>query len=654
MKTKPLVFLFVILATFALVASAFAVFCTQCGTDNPDDAKFCSKCGAKVYHPPKATDTPPKVTDIYAQTSDLIEAERYSEAIAFLDKYSKDYRRDPKATVLLARAYLGKCNDLKEKGDPSYKTLVFTPYDIGKQLITQYSHTPKYLSQGWYIAGHAVLINDRAKKAIKYIEKAIQISPSPTSEVHYYFVLADAYAEVANTKQMKSASSKMPSEYYEAEKKYRDIINMDTSNNRKGLAYYKLAVLYSDFRQEKKAKESLKTALTLAEKEALILRIRRILKAEKRILLRATPKLVSDIHIAQMLKEYNFYDDELNFLGSFANDFVNNGDGTITDKATGLMWQKSGSSRAKTWKRARTYVKQLNKGFAGYSDWRLPTVEELASLLRKDENNGIHTDPLFDKKQKSCWSSDKGPPRSSTSPHVWHVNFREGSLGLTVLPLYPGAVPTRRYVRAVRLVKKSAQVKPSGKSSGEQEGRKLVRQKVEKGSLRKVPKQLLERDIRRMVLTYDFYDGALNLKGSSDNDFVDNGDGTITDNRTGLMWQKSGSSRVKTWKRARTYVKRLNKGFAGYSDWRLPTIDELASLVEREKVNGVHIDPIFYNKQKSCWSSDKGPPFGGLTANPPQVWHVNFREGSLGLTILPIYSYETITHRYVRAVRSLR
>jgi|GEM_PF-5160528 len=80
MKTKPLVFLFVILATFALVA--------------------------------KATDTPPKVTDIYAQTSDLIEAEKYSEAIAFLDKYSIDYRRDPKATVLLARAYLGKCSDL--------------------------------------------------------------------------------------------------------------------------------------------------------------------------------------------------------------------------------------------------------------------------------------------------------------------------------------------------------------------------------------------------------------------------------------------------------------------------------------------------------------------------------------------------------------
>jgi hypothetical protein len=174
-------------------------------------------------------------------------------------------------------------------------------------------------------------------------------------------------------------------------------------------------------------------------------------------------------------------------------------------------------------------------------------------------------------------------------------------------------------------------------------------------SLRTESKKFLERDIRKMVLTYNFYDEDLNWQGSFANGFVDNGDGTITDKATGLMWQKSGSSRAKTWKRARTYVKKLNQNrFTGHSDWRLPTIDELASLVEREKVNGVHIDPIFYNKQKICWSADQGPVFGGFTSNPPQVWHVNFREGSLGLTILPIHSTTTRTHRYVRAVRSLR
>ncbi|MGD9037590.1 MAG: DUF1566 domain-containing protein [Syntrophobacterales bacterium] len=179
-----------------------------------------------------------------------------------------------------------------------------------------------------------------------------------------------------------------------------------------------------------------------------------------------------------------------------------------------------------------------------------------------------------------------------------------------------------------------------------------------KVSLRTEPKKLVEKDIRKMLARYDFYDDDLNWRGSFANDFVDNGDGTITDRATGLMWQKSGSSGAKTWKRARTYVKQLNEDqFAGYSDWRLPTIDELASLVERETVNEVHIDPIFYDKQNICWSADKGPVHGGATWNPPQVWHVNFSEGSLGLTVLPTFykgDTSSLTRHYIRAVRSVK
>ncbi len=463
MKSKLLVFLLVILATFVLVASAFAVFCTQCGTDNPDNAKFCSKCGAKLYHPPKVTDIPAEVSDIYAQTSDLIEAEKYSEAIAYLDRYSKDYKGDPQATVLLAEAYLGKCSYLKERGDSSYETLVYTPYNIGKELITQYSHTPRYMSQGWYICGHAVLINNRAEKAISYVKKAIEISPSPRSEVNYYFVLADAHAEVANTKRTKSASAEIPDEYYEAERGYKDIINMDISSNLRGLAYYKMSVLYTDFRQEQKARESLKTASTLAEKEALISRIRWMLESEMKISLRATPKFVLDKYIVRMVKHYNFYDEELNVIGSFANDFVDNGDGTTTDKTAGLMWQKSGSPTARSLKRANFYVNKLNKDkFAGYSDWRLPTIEELASLSRRDKSNGLHINRVFDKNQKTCWSSDEGPPDGGISgdpPQFWHINFREGKIGLTTLPKLGGMdsqyyTPRRHYVRAVRTIKK--------------------------------------------------------------------------------------------------------------------------------------------------------------------------------------------------------
>jgi class 3 adenylate cyclase len=178
-----------------------------------------------------------------------------------------------------------------------------------------------------------------------------------------------------------------------------------------------------------------------------------------RISLRSEPKLYSDSdeYIEQMLKKYNFFENDRNAEGSFKNDFVDNGNGTITDRATGLMWEGGGSPSARIFKRSEFYVRNLNEDkFAGYSDWRLPTVEELASLLKKDDNNGFHIDPLFDTKQKSCWSSDKGPLISGfgNAPQVWHVIFGEGSLGLTVLYFkhYSGMSTTYRYVRAVRSI----------------------------------------------------------------------------------------------------------------------------------------------------------------------------------------------------------
>ena len=179
-----------------------------------------------------------------------------------------------------------------------------------------------------------------------------------------------------------------------------------------------------------------------------------------------------------------------------------------------------------------------------------------------------------------------------------------------------------------------------------------------KVSLRTESKKLIETDIKKMFARYDFYDDNLNWRGSFANDFVDNGYDTITDRATGLMWQKGGGSMSKTLRRAKFYVEKLNQNrFTGHSDWRLPTIEELASLLESHETNGRHIDSLFDQKQARCWSSDKGPKFGGWTSTPPQAWYVNFPAGTIDLQVVTRRDGQHVaftSHIYVRAVRSLR
>jgi len=182
--------------------------------------------------------------------------------------------------------------------------------------------------------------------------------------------------------------------------------------------------------------------------------------------------------------------------------------------------------------------------------------------------------------------------------------------------------------------------------------------KSERVSLRKESKTLLQDQVKEMLKRYGFFDSNMNTSGDFKNDFVDNGDSTITDRATGLMWEKGGSPTFKTIKSAKFYVRKLNEGrFAGYSDWRLPTVEELASLLESHESNDRHIDPLFDKRQARCWSSDEGPVWGGSGYNPPQAWNVNFLQGTLVLTIIStdplVIKIYSPSHHYVRAVRSI-
>jgi hypothetical protein len=105
------------------------------------------------------------------------------------------------------------------------------------------------------------------------------------------------------------------------------------------------------------------------------------------------------------------------------NDYVDNGDGTVTDRATGLMWQQGGSGDRFDFEEAKNYINQLNKEkFGGYNDWRLPTLEELISLIEKDKRDkGLYIDSVFSNKQPWCWTAD-----TRSSGGAFGVNFING------------------------------------------------------------------------------------------------------------------------------------------------------------------------------------------------------------------------------------
>jgi hypothetical protein len=92
--------------------------------------------------------------------------------------------------------------------------------------------------------------------------------------------------------------------------------------------------------------------------------------------------------------------------------------------------------------------------------------------------------------------------------------------------------------------------------------------------------------------------------------FTDNGDGTVTDHCTGLVWQKSTMDADRDgvitaqdrrfWGAALTIAENLELG--GHSDWRLPNLRELQSLIHYGRPEP-RIDPLFHPLHETYWSS---------------------------------------------------
>ncbi len=259
-------------------------------------------------------------------------------------------------------------------------------------------------------------------------------------------------------------------------------------------------------------------------------------------------------------------------------DFTDNNNGTVTHKTTGLMWMRcalgqtwTGSTCSGTTKRY-PYAKAmaLTSSFAGYSDWRLPNIAELHTIVeRENYNPAINTTVFPNARSSWFWSSS---PDAYDSGGAWVVAFGNGD----------GGNDSKDGGNGVRLV-------------------------------------------RGGQWTF----GSLPQTTPTRN-FTFHQDGTVTHQRTCLRWQRcavgqtwtgsmcSGAAKTYTYAQAQ----QLTSSLAGFSDWRVPNANELLSIVEYGAYDPAINQAVFPNNGSSWfWSSS---PYGN---GSNRAWIVNFGYG---------------------------
>ena len=302
------------------------------------------------------------------------------------------------------------------------------------------------------------------------------------------------------------------------------------------------------------------------------------------------------------------YGQDANYMEGSAMSYTNNGDSTITDNNTGLMWEEIPIPDGLVYDEAIEYCEDLV--LAGYDDWRIPSLKELFSI--SDFGRGWpYLDTSYFKlatgvidKSEQFWSSNRyvGLTTEGQDNAAFGVNHVTGHIK---------AYPARSDMGG----------------GGEGDGGNLGEDGGPGDGGPPPMGNPLAKHVR--AVRGDVY---------GENEFVDNGDGTITDYGTGLMWTQDDTGEGLDWEDALTYAE--NSTFAGHSDWRLPNVKELQGIVNYSySINatditkiGPSIDPIFnvtmiqseagYDDYPYFWTSTSA----NFTSNQPYyyAWYVSF------------------------------
>jgi hypothetical protein len=285
-----------------------------------------------------------------------------------------------------------------------------------------------------------------------------------------------------------------------------------------------------------------------------------------------------------------FYGQDAQYDGNQPNYSLGADGLTVYDSVTGLTWTQGADWTGDgvvdvddkfTYAGAQTYVDTLNaQDYGGFNDWRVPSIKELYSLI---DYRGTDPDPMA------------GSP-SGLVPFIDDdvLEFAYGDTSAGERIIDSQWVTTTLYVGTV--MNDMTAMFGVNFADGRIKGYPV-------GPMPGQPEEKL------------FY--ARFCRGNTEygqNNFVDNGDGTVTDGATGLMWSQSDSGEGMIWQDALAWAQQMNdENHLGYSDWRLPNAKELQSLVDYTRspdtTNSAAIDPIFEATEITNEAGEEDYPF---------------------------------------------